>query len=60
MRSDPARPAEPLSTHATMQMLARPDVQPRVAVNVATGPDGGHAEGTMLSTAEARLAGDGP
>jgi hypothetical protein len=54
MRTDPARKGEPLSTHASMQMLVRPNVQPRVEVKVATGPDAGYAEGTMFLTVEAQ------
>ena len=53
-RSDRERPAEPLSTHTSTQILIRPDVLPRVSVKVATGPEAGAAEGVMFLTIEAQ------
>jgi hypothetical protein len=44
---------EPLSTHATVQMLVRPGVQPRVSVNMATDPEAGNLQGLLFLTVEA-------
>jgi len=52
VRRDPGR-KEPLSTHATMQILVRPDTPPRVAVTMAGDPDAGDTSGIVFLTVEA-------